>query len=184
LSVETPEQTYACPRCGGEYADGDACPACGALRVAVPCDGDPARKAHSRCVICGVALCDGDADAIPALCADHRHVTVIEGFSQVYSDSDELAARLVVENLRAEGIEAHLYSQTSQSFPMDMGELSIARVLVPVWEHQQALELIQSYMDTEGEVVFACPACGEVYEPGAESCASCGAPLSETADQS
>jgi predicted RNA-binding Zn-ribbon protein involved in translation (DUF1610 family) len=32
-------------------------------------------------------------------------------------------------------------------------------------------------MDTEGEVVFACPSCGEVYEPGAESCTSCGAQL-------
>jgi len=184
LSVEIPEQTFGCPRCEGEYTEGDACPSCGALRVPVPCDDDPARQAHSRCVICGRALCGGDADAQPALCADHRHVVVIEGFSQVYTDNDELSARLVVENLRAEGIEAQLYSQTSQSFPMDMGELSIARVLVPVWEHQQALELIQSYMDTEGEVVFACPACGEVYEPGAETCASCGAPLAEPAEES
>lgn len=184
MSVETPEETYLCPRCAGEYAGGDACPACGALRVPVPCEGDATRQAHSRCVICEKALCDGDAAAIPALCAEHCDVVVIEGFSQVYTDSDELGARLVVENLRAEGIEAHLYSQTSQSFPMDMGELSIARVLVPVWDHQQARELIQSYMDTEGEVVFACPACGEVYEPGAESCASCGAPLGEAAEQS
>ena len=29
----------------------------------------------------------------------------------------------------------------------------------------------------EGEVVFACPSCGEVYEPGQESCTSCGAAL-------
>jgi uncharacterized OB-fold protein len=32
-------------------------------------------------------------------------------------------------------------------------------------------------MDTEGEVTFACPSCGEVYEPGQETCGSCGASL-------
>ncbi|MBV9110262.1 MAG: hypothetical protein JO306_12700, partial [Gemmatimonadetes bacterium] len=57
------------------------------------------------------------------------------------------------------------------------GELSIARVLVPVFEYDQAMQLIREYMDTEGEVVFACPSCGEVYEPGQEACASCGASL-------
>jgi uncharacterized OB-fold protein len=60
---------------------------------------------------------------------------------------------------------------------MELGEMSIARVLVPTFQYQQALELIRDYMDTEGEVVFACPGCGEVYEPEQESCASCGASL-------
>lgn len=175
--VDAGEETFTCPRCGGEYAGGDSCPACGALRARVPCDDDASRTAHSRCVICGRTLCGGDADPNPALCEDHRTVPVIEGFSQVYSNNDELSAQLVVENLRAEGIDAQLFSQTDRSFPMDLGELSIARVLVPVWEHQQALALIRSYMDTEGEVVFACPSCGEVYEPGAETCSNCGASL-------
>lgn len=88
-----------------------------------------------------------------------------------------MEAQLIVENLRAEEIDAQLYNQADRSFPVDLGELSIARVLVPVWEYGPALELIQSYMDTEGEVVFACPACGEVYEPGQDRCSNCGAPL-------
>jgi predicted RNA-binding Zn-ribbon protein involved in translation (DUF1610 family) len=62
-------------------------------------------------------------------------------------------------------------------YPVDLGELSIVRVMVPVWEYAAALETIRAHMDTEGEVVFACPSCGEAYEPGAEACASCGAPL-------
>ena len=83
----------------------------------------------------------------------------------------------VIENLRAEGLDATLFSQSDRSFPMDLGELSIARVLVPTFEYAQALQLIREYMDTEGEVVFACPGCGEVYEPGQETCANCGASL-------
>ena len=172
------EATYVCPRCGGEYAGSDACPGCGKLRLEVPCEADPGRPAHSRCVICGRAVCGDEPESgVAALCEDHRTISVIEGYAQVYSNNDELSAQLVVENLRAEGIEAQLYSQSDRSFPMDLGELSIARVLVPVWEFQQAMEIIRSYMDTEGEVVFACPACGEVYEPGQETCSSCGAQL-------
>jgi hypothetical protein len=178
ISVESVEPTHTCERCGGEYTGRDACPACGRLRAEVPCDDDASRMARYRCVICGRAVCDGGLDDLPAaLCEEHRTVPVIEGFAQVYSNNDELSARLVVENLRAEGIDAQLYSQTDRSFPMDLGELSIARVLVPAWEYGQALELIRDYMDTEGEVVFACPSCGEVYEPGAEVCGNCGASL-------
>jgi uncharacterized OB-fold protein len=60
---------------------------------------------------------------------------------------------------------------------VDLGELSIVRLLVPVWEFSAALDIIRSYMDSEGEVGFACPSCGEVYEPGQAECASCGASL-------
>ena len=176
MSIEAPEQTFQCARCGAEYAEGDACPVCGKLRVEVPCDDDASKAAHSRCVICGRAVC-GDEDEPPARCDEHRTIPIIEGWSQVYSTTTDIEANLIAENLRSEGIDAQVYAQTDRSFPVDMGELAIARVLVPVWEHQQALQLIHSYMDTEGEVVFACPACGEVYEPGAEACAKCGAPL-------
>ena len=176
--VEAGASSYTCERCGTEYGDGDCCPACGALRDAVPCDEDPSRSAQSRCVLCGRAVCGPQADdGEPARCEDHRGVPVIEGFAQVYTNNNAFAAQLLVENLRAEGLDATLYSQADRSFPMDLGELSIARVLVPAFEYQQALELVREYMDTEGEVVFACPSCGEVYEPGQETCASCGASL-------
>ena len=172
------EEAVRCARCGGEFVDGDACPLCGALRAEVPCDEDPSRAAHSRCVICGRALCDSAPEAgRPALCAEHSAVPVIEGWSQVYTTGAEIEAHLIVENLRAEGIDAQLYTQRDRSFPVDVGELSIARVLVPVWEHEQALQTIRERMDTEGEVLFACPSCGEAYEPGTSQCAACGAPL-------
>ena len=175
------EETFRCGRCETEYAGADACPACGALRVAAHCAEHPERPAHARCVICGAAVCDRcrPADRTPALCADHASVPVIEGWSQVYSTADELEARLLADNLRAEGIDAQSYSQADHVFPVDLGDLAISRVLVPVWEHGAALDVIRSYMDTRGEVVFACPSCGEVYEPGAETCTACGATLGE-----
>ncbi|MFL5538663.1 MAG: hypothetical protein ACJ8J0_06695 [Longimicrobiaceae bacterium] len=168
---------YTCENCGTEYAEGDSCPACGALRDPVPLDDDPSRTARWRCVICGRAVADPLDGGEPARCAEHCAVPVIEGFAQVYTNNNALSAQLLVDNLRAEGLDATLYSQADRSFPMDLGELSIARVLVPGFQYQQALELVREYMDTEGEVVFACPGCGEVYEPGQETCASCGAAL-------
>ena len=176
--IETPAgASFTCERCRTEYAEGDSCPACGALRASIPCDDDPSRPAHSRCVLCGRAIGDHFENGEPARCAEHGAVPVIEGFAQVYTNNNSFAAQLLVENLRAEGLDATLYAQTDRSFPMDLGELSIARVLVPAFQYQQALELVSEYMDTEGEVVFACPGCGEVYEPGQESCTSCGASL-------
>lgn len=170
--------SFTCERCGTQYGDGDCCPACGALRESVPCEDDPSQAAHSRCVICGRPLCgDRPDDGDPARCEEHASVPVIEGFAQIYTNNNQISAQLLVENLRAEGLDATLYSQADRSFPMDLGELSIARVLVPAFQYLSALDLVREYMDTEGEVVFACPSCGEVYEPGQEACASCGASL-------
>ena len=171
--------TYRCARCEAEYEDADACPACGTLRVESTCETHGDRRAQGRCVVCGRAVCDkcraGDGDAF--LCEEHRNVRMIEGWAQVYSTTGEIEAQLLRDNLQAEGIDAQMFSQKDHMYPVDIGELSIVRVVVPVWEYGQALEVIRDHMDTEGEVVFACPACGEAYEPGAEACSSCGAPL-------
>jgi len=178
-TIEASGEGFRCPRCETEYEGADACPACGALRVEAACETHPDREARGRCVICGRALCDrcsaaGD-DAF--LCEEHRGVHMIQGWAQVYSTHGEIEAQLVQENLRAEGIDSQIFSQKDHIYPVDLGELSIVRVMVPVWEYGAALDTIRGHMDTEGEVVFACPSCGEAYEPGAEACASCGAPL-------
>jgi uncharacterized C2H2 Zn-finger protein len=174
---ETTEETFTCARCGAEFEGGDSCPACGAVLGEVPCEDDASRLAHSRCVICARAVCVGDPRARPALCDEHRHISVIERWSQVYSTTREIEAKLIAQNLNAEGIDAQIYSQNDHIFAVDLGELSIVRVLVPVWEHLQAMEIIGAYMDTSGEVVFACPSCGEVFEPGQPDCTACGAAL-------
>jgi uncharacterized C2H2 Zn-finger protein len=179
LSVEAPEATFACPRCGAEYTGGDACPSCGFLQAPVPCDDDPSRNAAYRCVLCGRTVCGGDpAGSRAALCDLHAHVPIIEGWAQVYTTGDPLEADLIVHNLQAEGIDAQVYSQKDDhAFPVDIGELSIVRVLAPVWEFGEAMDMVQSYTSSDGEVSFACPSCGEVYEAGSSQCASCGASL-------
>lgn len=170
---------HVCSRCGESYRGADACPACGALREAVPCQLHADRQARERCVVCGRALCEECrlTEGRAALCAAHADVHVMEGWAQVYNATSDFEAQLLRENLRAEGIDAHIFSQRDRTFSVDLGELSIVRLLVPVWEYERALQVIREHMDTAGEVVFACPACGEAFDPGARECTSCGAPL-------
>ena len=178
MSVEAPEATFACPRCGAEYTSGDSCPSCGFLQVPVPCEDDPSRNAAFRCVLCGRTACGADPGNRPALCELHAHVPIVEGWAQVYTTTDEIEGGLIVQNLQAEGIDAQIYSQRDEFvFPVDLGELSIVRVLVPVWEFADAMDLVQAYTSHGGEISFACPNCGEVHEAGATQCASCGASL-------
>lgn len=168
------EPTISCERCGSGYT-GDWCPSCGLSPAPVACpDGGETR---SRCVLCGRAVCAGGRADAPSRCAEHASISIIENWAQVYSATSDIDASLVAQNLESEGIDAQVYSQKDDMFPVDLGELSIVRVLVPVWEFQQALEVVRDRMDSSGEVVFACPSCGEAYDPGVSACASCGAVL-------
>lgn len=169
-----------CAKCGTEHSsDSDACPACGLLTGDATCAAHPDRAAAARCVICGRPVCEecDSGEGQTALCTEHRTIPVIEGWAQVYSASSEIEAQLVSENLDADGIDAQVYSQRDSAFPIDIGELSLVRVLVPVWEYQKAAAAIAGHTDSEGGVAFACGECGESYEAGDESCTSCGAPL-------
>lgn len=168
-----------CERCGTAFQESDACPACGTLALRAQCEQHADREAVGRCVLCGRAVCEkcrtGDRRAVR--CAQHRTVPVIEGWAQVYTTGSEFEARLVSENLRAEGIDSQIFSQRDHMLTVELGDLSLVRLLVPAWHYEAARTLIREHMDTEGEVAFACPACGEAYEPGAASCTGCGAAL-------
>lgn len=172
-------EEHRCVRCEGTYSGADACPACGTLRVDASCAEHPDRAAEGQCVICGRAVCSdcSKSDSRVCLCSAHAAVPIIEGWAQVYSTTGEMDAQLVRDNLQAEGIDAQVFSQRDRSFSLDLGELSIVRVLVPVWEYATALQLIRGHMDVEGEVVFACPGCGEAYDAGQRECTGCGAAL-------
>jgi hypothetical protein len=112
-----------------------------------------------------------------ALCRDHQSLPVVEGFVQVYTTTREFEAQLLRDNLRAEGISAQVFSQRDSILSFDLGELSIIRLMVPVPEYRRAAELLRSHMDEAGEVVFACPGCGEAYDPGQTECTACGGGL-------
>ena len=101
----------------------------------------------------------------------------MEGWAQVYHASSDVEAQLLRDNLRAEGIDAQIFSQRDRAFSVDLGELSIVRLLVPAWDHERGLGIIREHMDSAGEVVFACPACGEAFDPGAVECGRCGTVL-------
>lgn len=172
---------HRCARCGSEYAEGEACPACGAIRVPAACDDHPDQQAVGLCVVCGRTVCGAcgadDRRRRPHLCDEHRGITLIEGWAQVYTTTGEFEAQLVRDNLHAEGIDAQILSQRDNIFAVEVGELSIVRILVPVWQYAHAQAVIRDHMDAEGEVAFACPSCGEAYEAGSRECAACGAVL-------
>lgn len=174
-----PGEVFWCERCGERYAGSDACLACGALRGPCACEAHPDRAADGRCVVCARALCAacGGATRPARLCEEHREVRVIEGWGQVYSTTSEFEAQLLRDNLLAEGVEAQIFSQRDKMFSVEIGDLGIVRILVPVWEYREARRLIRDHTVPGGAVSFACPVCGEAYEDGAAACGGCGAPV-------
>jgi hypothetical protein len=186
------EAHASCPRCGHDVrdrarqcphceetipADADACPACGHLMIDAACDHHPDRRAPGQCALCGTALCTEceAGDRRCHKCEMHAMVPVIEGWAQVLSLADEVEAKLIEDNLRAEGLDARILSQKDRlAFPVDLGDLALIRVLVPTYAYQQAERVIASHRDAAGEVHFGCPNCGEPYDDEVTVCSSCG----------
>lgn len=170
-----------CSRCGADLEPGEsACAVCGHLTAPAACDRHPDQSAAGQCALCGRALCrECDQGRKPYhLCAEHAGVPVIEGWAQVVEIPDELEARLIEDNLRAEGIEARLLDQKDHSaFPVEFGDLARVRVLVPTAEYAEAERILAAHRNSAGEVSFGCPNCGEAYEEGDTVCGSCGEAL-------
>lgn len=173
--------TIHCPRCEQEIdASSPTCPACGdMLSGTLHCTRHLDRDAVGVCVICGDPVCTecDNTSTRHHACPLHASVAVIEGWAQVYSTSDTVEADLIRDNLQSEGVDAAVLSQKDQSFNVDLGELSPVRILVPAYGYLDAMNLLVSHMDLRGEVVFACPSCGEAFEAGDTECNSCGTPL-------
>lgn len=173
------EQT--CPHCEETISDDiDACPACGYLNSDEVCAKHTHREADGHCVICGTALCPecNRPQGRHFVCEQHAEVPLISGWAQVYSAGDDVDAELIRENLNADGIESRVLSQRDHNvFAANVGELNQVRVLVPAYDYEVAKDLIEEHTDIEGEVTFACPNCGEAYEPGQARCSQCGATL-------
>jgi hypothetical protein len=151
--------TQTCPHCGETIAsDAEACPACGHLHVEANCMKHPDRKAEGECVICGDALCEdcnrgGDKHF---LCEVHCEIPIEQGWAQVYTASDDLEAQLIRDHLEAEGLDARILSQKDHfAVPVDMGDLSPVRVLVPAYDYTEAIDLIRSHTEPDGSVSFA-----------------------------
>lgn len=172
-----------CAQCGREVEGQEACAGCGRLPASTTCERHPDREARGQCVVCGSAVCSecDREEAREFICPEHHGITVVDGWAQVYSTSDDLEAQLVRDNLRAEGTEAEILSQKDHfAVPVDFGDLSPVRVLVPAYAFNDAMGVLARHMDGHGEVAFACPECGEAFEPGVPACASCGTAIPST----
>jgi hypothetical protein len=111
-------------------------------------------------------------------CQEHADVGIIEGWAEVLSVPDEVEARLIEENLKAERIDARVLSQKDHfAIPVEFGDLARVRVLVPTFAYQEAERVIAGHRDALGEVSFGCPNCGEPYDEGEQFCAACGEAL-------
>jgi hypothetical protein len=151
--------TQICPHCGETIAsDVEACPACGHLHVEANCMNHSDRKAEGECVICGDPVCaecnkGGDTHF---LCEVHGGIPVEQGWAQVYSAGDDLEAQLIRDHLEAEGLDARVLSQKDHyAVPVDLGDLSAVRVLVPAYDYIEASDLIRSHTEPDGSVSFA-----------------------------
>jgi RNA polymerase subunit RPABC4/transcription elongation factor Spt4 len=171
-----------CDHCGETIAeDAETCPACGHLRTGGRCDRHPDREAPGRCALCGIALCAEECEKGGRpyhRCAEHAEVRIIEGWAEVLAIPDEVEARLIEDNLKAEGIEARILSQKDHSaFPVEFGDLARVRVLVPTYAYEEAERILAAHRDSVGEVTFGCPNCGEPYDEGESVCGKCGEAL-------
>jgi hypothetical protein len=181
------EEAMDCPHCNETIADdSQSCPACGHLLEARTCDRHPDREAHGVCVICGTAVCDEDnhPQSKHYLCEQHAQIPMREGWAQVYMTNDDMEAELIRDNLVADGIDAQVFSQKDHfALPVDLGDLSPVRVLVPAYDWEVAEQLIAGHSDGHGELSFACPNCGEAYSEGETICPACGEALPTPASQ-
>lgn len=150
--------TADCPRCGERIsADAEACPACGHLFAEAACAKHADRKAESQCVICGTAMCKDCNKSVDThfLCENHRDIPVVQGWAQVYGASDDLEAQLIRDNLEAEGVDARVLSQKDHfAIPVDLGDLSPVRVLVPAYDYAEAIGVIAAHRNALGDVQF------------------------------
>ena len=166
LSGLTAATPVDCEHCGERIAsDADACPACGELREGRRCSTHGDRDASGQCVVCGSAVCDGcnRGGDTHYLCETHGNIAVVGGWAQIYTTSDDLEAQLIRENLEAEGVDARVLSQKDHfSIPVDFGDLSPVRVLVPAYAYQDAERLLAEHRDASGDIAF-----GDGTEPSA-----------------
>jgi hypothetical protein len=80
---------------------------------------------------------------------------VVGGWAQIYSTSDDLEAELIRDNLEAEGVDARILSQKDHfSLPVDLGDLSPVRILVPAFAYEEAERLLDEHRDELGQVAF------------------------------
>lgn len=151
------DRTEPCSHCAEDISpDAEACPACGILRARLSCATHADRNAEGQCVVCGLAVCEEcNRGGKHFLCDSHRTVSLLQGWAQVYSTTDDFEARLIADNLEAEGLDTRVLSQKDHfSIPVDIGDLSPVRVLVPAFLYTDATRVLAEHTNASGQVQF------------------------------
>ena len=93
-----------------------------------------------RCTVCRTALCQqcrrGGRRA--ALCEAHEGVSLISGWAEAARGVDEAEAEVLASRLRAADLDVQIFSQKDHANVVGLGALALVRVLVPVFQLEQA----------------------------------------------
>ncbi len=92
-----------------------------------------------RCAVCGVALCQRCLRGRrTALCEAHEGVSLISGWAEAARGVDEAEAEMLAGRLRAADLDVQIFSQKDHANVVGLGTLALVRVLVPVFQLEQA----------------------------------------------
>lgn len=150
----------ACPRCEEPVGDDDIfCPHCGVLMVEVEGERGQECAVHAKvpaiaaCVVCGKRMCDRCAREKEGkyFCDNDEHVKMAFDWAQVYTAATEIEAEMVKANLAGAGISAVVLLQTDRMYVATLGDLAVARVMVPKYKLSDAEEIIRAMEQEEGE---------------------------------
>jgi hypothetical protein len=100
--------------------------------------------AFHRCVVCGSNLCSEcrRGGRRTALCGDHEHVRLISGWAEAARSTDEAEAEVLAGRLRVADLDVQVFSQKDHANVVALGALALVRVLVPVFQLQEAQRVL------------------------------------------
>lgn len=102
--------------------------------------------AFHRCAVCGLNLCSEcrRGRRRTALCGDHEQVRLISGWAEAARRTDEAEAEVLAGRLRVADVDVQVFSQKDHANVVALGALALVRVLVPVFQLQEAQRVLTS----------------------------------------
>lgn len=137
--------TSRCESCGRERPEAStACPWCGLLDQPRACARHRNSMAFHQCAVCGTGLCSDcrRGKRRTALCEEHEQVRLISGWAEAARSTDEVEAEVLASRLRGAHVDVQVFSQKDHANVVSLGALALVRVLVPVFQLQEARRIL------------------------------------------
>ena len=134
-----------CKSCGRERPESStACAWCGLLDQPRVCARHRDSMAFHRCAVCGMSLCTDcrRGRRRTALCEEHEQVRLISGWAEAARSTDEVEAEVLASRLRGADVDVQVFSQKDHANVVALGALALVRVLVPVFQLQEAQRIL------------------------------------------